>query len=245
VTTNAALRRPTHWRGSWEAGDPSLSEALHRSRGLQAPTPIPGQRGFRASCLTEHGSIHAVAESFFATLKNELVHRGRWANRAELRAAVFEYVEVSTIDVDFARPSTTRPPPRSNRSTPRRHNPCHVTLLFGGQSATRRVASFPAWLRASRRGRRSAALRKTRSILIRRQSPERAAPRKTRSILIRRQAPLRAPRSDSEEGATLIRRRCPARTHRRRAREHPAPGADAREAATCSCSRPLRSDRRG
>jgi transposase InsO family protein len=37
---------------------------------------------------------NAVAESFFATLKNELVHRRRWRNRLELRTAVFEYIEV-------------------------------------------------------------------------------------------------------------------------------------------------------
>ncbi len=36
---------------------------------------------------------NAVAESFFATLKTELVHRKRWATRIELRAAVFEYIE--------------------------------------------------------------------------------------------------------------------------------------------------------
>ena len=37
---------------------------------------------------------NAVAESFFATLKNELVHRRSWADRNELRSALFEYVEV-------------------------------------------------------------------------------------------------------------------------------------------------------
>ncbi len=37
---------------------------------------------------------NAVAESFFATLKNELIYRRKWRNRAELRAALFEYVEV-------------------------------------------------------------------------------------------------------------------------------------------------------
>ena len=37
---------------------------------------------------------NAVAESFFATIKNELVYRQRWASRTELRAAVFEYIEV-------------------------------------------------------------------------------------------------------------------------------------------------------
>jgi len=37
---------------------------------------------------------NAVAESFFATLKTELVHRQRWTTRLDLRAAVFEYIEV-------------------------------------------------------------------------------------------------------------------------------------------------------
>lgn len=37
---------------------------------------------------------NAVAESFFATLKNELVYRRTWASRLELRTAVFEYIEV-------------------------------------------------------------------------------------------------------------------------------------------------------
>lgn len=37
---------------------------------------------------------NAVAESFFSTLKNELIHRRRWRSRLELRAAVFDYIEV-------------------------------------------------------------------------------------------------------------------------------------------------------
>ena len=36
---------------------------------------------------------NAVAESFFATLKNELVHGRSWTTRLELRSAVFEYIE--------------------------------------------------------------------------------------------------------------------------------------------------------
>lgn len=36
---------------------------------------------------------NAVAESFFATLKNELVYRRSWTGRLELRTAVFDYVE--------------------------------------------------------------------------------------------------------------------------------------------------------
>jgi transposase InsO family protein len=37
---------------------------------------------------------NAVAESFFSTLKVELIHRRRWADRLELRSALFEYLEV-------------------------------------------------------------------------------------------------------------------------------------------------------
>jgi transposase InsO family protein len=37
---------------------------------------------------------NAVAESFFATLKTELVHDANWRTRAEARSAIFHYVEV-------------------------------------------------------------------------------------------------------------------------------------------------------
>lgn len=37
---------------------------------------------------------NAVAESFFATLKGELLHRREWRDGYEIREAVFEYVEV-------------------------------------------------------------------------------------------------------------------------------------------------------
>jgi transposase InsO family protein len=36
---------------------------------------------------------NAVAETFFATLKKELVNRRPWPSRLELQSAVFEYVE--------------------------------------------------------------------------------------------------------------------------------------------------------
>jgi transposase InsO family protein len=35
-----------------------------------------------------------VAESFFATLKLELVYQTQWRTRAEARSAVFEYLEL-------------------------------------------------------------------------------------------------------------------------------------------------------
>jgi transposase InsO family protein len=37
---------------------------------------------------------NAVAESFFSSLKVELIHRQSWATRAQTRRAVFDYIEV-------------------------------------------------------------------------------------------------------------------------------------------------------
>jgi putative transposase len=37
---------------------------------------------------------NAVAESFFATLKKELINRRSWPTKAELRSEVFDYIEV-------------------------------------------------------------------------------------------------------------------------------------------------------
>ena len=36
---------------------------------------------------------NAVAESFFATLKKELIYRRSWPTKAELRTEVFDYIE--------------------------------------------------------------------------------------------------------------------------------------------------------
>ena len=36
---------------------------------------------------------NADAESFFSTVKTELVHCQRWTGRSELRSAVFDYIE--------------------------------------------------------------------------------------------------------------------------------------------------------
>ena len=43
----------------------------------------------RGDCLD-----NAPMESFFASLKKEHVHHGRFRSRAEARTAVFEYVEI-------------------------------------------------------------------------------------------------------------------------------------------------------
>ena len=50
---------------------------------------IAQSMGSRGDCFD-----NAVAESFFATLKKELIHGRAWPTKAELRTEVFEYIEV-------------------------------------------------------------------------------------------------------------------------------------------------------
>jgi putative transposase len=54
-----------------------------------AAAGLVGSMSRRGNCWD-----NAVAESFFATLKVELVHDETWATRAAARAALFEYIEV-------------------------------------------------------------------------------------------------------------------------------------------------------
>ena len=49
---------------------------------------IAQSMGSRGDCFD-----NAVAESFFATLKKELIHRRSWPTKAELRSEVFDYIE--------------------------------------------------------------------------------------------------------------------------------------------------------
>jgi transposase InsO family protein len=56
--------------------------------------------GLLCSCQTVHTSRKgncddsAVVESFFSTLKNELVHHCIFKTRAQARLAIFEFIEV-------------------------------------------------------------------------------------------------------------------------------------------------------
>jgi putative transposase len=87
----------------------ALQMALHRRRpapglvhhsdqGSQYVSLGFGQKARDAGIAISMGSKgcaydNAVAESFFATLKKELVHRRSWPTRRELISEVFEFVE--------------------------------------------------------------------------------------------------------------------------------------------------------
>ena len=71
----------------------------HSDHGTQYTSLAFGRRLRESGIAASMGSVgdcydNAMAESFFATLETELTDRSVWANPAEARAAVFDYIEV-------------------------------------------------------------------------------------------------------------------------------------------------------
>jgi putative transposase len=76
--------------------DPGLIH--HSDHGSQYVSLAFGRAAGHAGIAVSMGSRgdaydNAVAETFFATLKKELVNRRSWPSRLELQSAVFEYIE--------------------------------------------------------------------------------------------------------------------------------------------------------
>ena len=114
VVLDLASRRVVGWamRHTLERG--LTLDALGMALAHRQPAPgvlHHSDRGSQYACgdyrarLAAHGMTcsmsnvgdcwdNAVAESFFATLKTELVERGVWRTREEARIALFEYIEL-------------------------------------------------------------------------------------------------------------------------------------------------------
>ena len=78
---------------------PSRGLIYHSDQGGQFVSLSFGQQARAAGIAQSMGSKgdcfdNAVAESFFATIKKELIHRRAWPTKAELRTEVFDYIEV-------------------------------------------------------------------------------------------------------------------------------------------------------
>ena len=78
---------------------PGAGLVHHSDQGSQYVSLAFGQRARDAGIAISMGSRgdcydNAVAESFFATLKKELINRSSWPTKQELGAAVFEFIEV-------------------------------------------------------------------------------------------------------------------------------------------------------
>ena len=110
----------------------------HSDQGSQFVSLAFGQQARAAGIAQSMGSRgdcfdNAVAESFFATLKKELIHRRAWPTKAELRTEVFDYIEVfynRRRRHSHARDALARavrddhPPASSRRTASRLTTPC-------------------------------------------------------------------------------------------------------------------------
>ena len=77
---------------------PTAGLIHHSDRGCQYTSLAFGQKLRRSGVVASMGSRadcydNAVAESFWATLKTELVHRHSWPTRDDARRALFDYIE--------------------------------------------------------------------------------------------------------------------------------------------------------
>ncbi len=78
---------------------PNEALILHSDRGSQYASEEYARRMHAAgiTCsMSRKGNCwdNAVVESFFGTLKQELIHTRSWKTRDEARAAIHEYIEV-------------------------------------------------------------------------------------------------------------------------------------------------------
>lgn len=78
---------------------PSPGLIHHSDHGSQYTSFAFSKRLERSGILGSMGTVgdaldNAVAESFFSTLQAELLDQQKWATRAELRLAIFDYIEV-------------------------------------------------------------------------------------------------------------------------------------------------------
>lgn len=91
----AGSRCPT---GVYLAPRPSLGLIHHSDQGVQYTSLSFGKRLEDEGLLPSMGQAgtaydNALAESFVATLKTELLYRNAWPTRQAARTAIFEYVE--------------------------------------------------------------------------------------------------------------------------------------------------------
>ena len=84
----AALRERQPAPGLLHHSDRGSQYASHDYQQLLALHGIRSSMSRSGNCWD-----NAVAESFFASLKVELVYPSRWQTRAQARSAVFEYIE--------------------------------------------------------------------------------------------------------------------------------------------------------
>lgn len=86
---DAAVRRRRPGKGLLHHSDRGCQYTSTKYREVLASLGITVSMSRKGNCWD-----NAVVESFFATLKKELVYKRVWRNRLELRTEAFEYIEV-------------------------------------------------------------------------------------------------------------------------------------------------------
>jgi transposase InsO family protein len=84
-----AIRRRAPTPGLRHHSDRGCQYTSHDYRAKLTELGIEVSMSRRGNCWD-----NAVAESFFATLKTELIYGRSWNSRSEVRSAVFEYIEI-------------------------------------------------------------------------------------------------------------------------------------------------------
>jgi putative transposase len=86
VRANEACKRPFHGTPptAVESGQYTSRQYANLARDLGVTHSV----GRKGQCWD-----NAVAESFFATLKTELIHRRTWPTRKATSTAIFDYIE--------------------------------------------------------------------------------------------------------------------------------------------------------
>ncbi len=122
---------------------PAAGLIHHSDQGSQYVSLAFGQAAGEAGIARSMGSKgdcfdNAVAESFFATLKKELVHRQSWPTRRELTGEIFEYIEAfynrvrrhSTLEMlspaDYENRTLIPPPGASLAASRLAHSPDQI-----------------------------------------------------------------------------------------------------------------------
>jgi putative transposase len=77
---------------------PAPGLVYHSNRGVQYTSLSFGRRLEEEGLIPSMGRVgsaydNALAESFVATLKTELLYRNTWPTRQAVRSAIFEYIE--------------------------------------------------------------------------------------------------------------------------------------------------------
>jgi transposase-like protein len=85
-------RKPTPPGEQQKAKPGARSSAASKGTSCVKSTPHSAQQNQLKFLLDEHRSINAIVETFFKTIKAELVWRRTWETRRQAETTIFQYI---------------------------------------------------------------------------------------------------------------------------------------------------------